>query len=73
MSFTEIDLEKVNTAISNMAQGKVIKSVSAGEDKIDYKITSIDDLFRLKRIIKASLEPQRHSDNSVQLFLDNNL
>ena len=73
MSFTDTDLIKVNSAITNMAMGRVIKSVEAGEDKIEYKITSIEDLFRLKRLIESSLEPQRETDNCVELFLDSNL
>lgn len=73
MSFTQEDILKVNKAISNMAMGRVIKSVEAGEDKIEYKITSIEDLFRLKRLIETSLNPQRESDSCVQLHLDPNL
>ena len=73
MSFSEADLAKVNSAISNMAMGRVIKSVEAGEDKIEYKITSIEDLFRLKRLIETSLNPQRDTDSCINLHLDPNL
>ena len=70
MSFTEADLLKVNSAISNMAMGRVIRSVEAGEDKIEYKITSVEDLFRLKRLIETSLGTPRETDHSVSLYLD---
>ena len=74
MSFTEKDLETINQAITQIASGKVIKSVEAGEDKIEYKITSIEDLFRLKSLIKNSLEPNSSdTDSCVQLYLDSNL
>ena len=73
MSFSEVDLAKVNSAISNMAMGRVIKSVEAGEDKIEYKITSIEDLFRLKRLIESSLKSNQDTDSCVELHLDPNL
>ena len=55
MAFTATDLTNVETAITDIATGARAVAVTIGDKTITYQAAKINDLYRLRGIIKSDL------------------
>lgn len=55
MAFTSTDLTNVETAISDLATGSRVVSVTVGDKVINYQRVDLPELYKLRGIIKADL------------------
>lgn len=55
MAFTSTDLTNIEAAITELAAGARVVSINIGEKTITYQAAKINELYRLRDLIKSDL------------------